>query len=110
MMLSHKRCQITLRRLTLIPRTTGDIGMEHAAIVLAILGFAVGMVFRLKMLLLIIALVLLVSVVLSFVCDFTFPDAVLIIMVAQTILQTSYFLGLVVRVIFITTHRMRPAL
>jgi hypothetical protein len=84
--------------------------MGYAAIGLAFLGFAVGMLFRLKMLLLITALVLLVSVFLSFVSCFTFPDAVLIIMVAQTTLQTSYFLGLVVRVIFITTHRMRPAL
>jgi hypothetical protein len=55
--------------------------------------------FRLKILLLIVALLLLVSVVFSFACGFTFMDTALI-MISQTILQGSYFLGLVIRDIF----------
>jgi hypothetical protein len=84
--------------------------MGYAAIALAILGFAVGILFRFKILLLFIVLLLLVSVVFSLVRGFNFPDTVLMIMVAQTILQSSYFLGLVIRAIFTATHRMRSAL
>jgi hypothetical protein len=50
------------------------------------------------------------SVVFSFACGFTFLDTALTIMIAQTILQGSYFLGLVIRAIFTATHCMRPAL
>jgi len=83
--------------------------MGFAAIALLALGFVVGAVFRLKILLSILALVLLVTIVFSLTRGFTFLDTALTIMAAQSIVQASYFLGLVVRAIFTATaHRMRP--
>lgn len=83
--------------------------MGYAAITLAILGFAVGVMFRLKTLLLILGLLLLVSIIFSVGSGFTFFDAALTIMVAQTIIQGSYFLGLVARAVF-SAHRVRHIL
>jgi hypothetical protein len=71
--------------------------MEYAAIALAILGFAVGAVFRLQVLLLIVALLLLSSIVFSFGAELSFLDALLTIMAVQTVVQGSYFLGLIAR-------------
>lgn len=83
--------------------------MGFAAIALVVIGFAVGAVFRLKTLLSILALVLLVTIVFSLTRGFTFLDTALTIMAAQSIVQASYFLGLVVRaVLTATAHRMRP--
>jgi hypothetical protein len=84
--------------------------MGYAAIALALLGFAVGVMFRLKVLLLIVALLLLVSIVFSVGRGFTFLDTALTIMVAQTIIQGSYFLGLVARAAFSAGHSMRQIL
>ncbi len=74
--------------------------MGYAAVALALLGVAVGAVFRLQILLLIVGLVLLVSIAFSFANGFSFLHASLTIMGAQTILQSGYFLGTVVRAIF----------
>jgi hypothetical protein len=84
--------------------------MGYAAFSLAILGFAVGAVFRFKVLLAILALLLLVSVVFSLACGFNFLDTALTIMAVQTILQGSYFLGLVARAFFAADHRVRHIL
>jgi hypothetical protein len=84
--------------------------MGDAAIALAILGFAVGMVFRLKVLLSILGLLLVVSIVLSIARGFTFLDTALTIMAVQGIVQASYFLGLVVRAVLDATHRPRSIL
>jgi hypothetical protein len=84
--------------------------MEDAAIALAILGFAVGIVFRLKVLLLVLALLLVVSMVFSLSWGFGFLDTALTIMAAQGIVQGSYFLGLVVRAVLTGTRRTRPIL
>jgi hypothetical protein len=84
--------------------------MGYAAIALAILGFAVGVAFRLQILLSILGLLLVVSVVFSLARGFTFLDTALMIMVVQTIVQGSYFLGLVVRAVFTATYRMRLTL
>lgn len=84
--------------------------MVSAAIALAILGFAVGVVFRLRILLSILAVLLVVSIVFAFARGFTFLDTALTIMAAQTIVQASYFLGLVVRAVFTAAYRVRPIL
>ena len=84
--------------------------MVYAAIALAIVGVAVGLVFRLKILLSILALLLVVSVAFSLGRGFNFLDTALTIMVVQTIVQASYFLGLVIRAVFTSAHRMRPVL
>jgi hypothetical protein len=83
--------------------------MGGAAIALAILGFAVGAVFRLRILLTICALLLVVSITFSVGRGFTFLETALAIIAAQSIVQGSYFLGLVVRALF-TTSRTRPIL
>jgi hypothetical protein len=99
-----------LRILTLTAANDGDIGMVYAAIALAIVGAAVGLAFRLKILLPVLALLLVVSVLFSLNRGFDFLDTALTIMVVQTILQASYFLGLVIRAVLTAAHRMRPIL
>ena len=84
--------------------------MVYAAIALAIVGAAVGLAFRLKVLLPVLALLLVASVLFSLDRGFGFLDTALTIMVVQTILQASYFLGLVIRAVFTAAHRMRPVL
>jgi hypothetical protein len=86
----------------------GDIPMENAAIALTILGFAVGVVFRLKTLLPILALLLIASTIFSVTHQFTFLDTALTIMAAQSLVQAGYFLGLVVRAVFTAGQRTRP--
>jgi hypothetical protein len=71
--------------------------MGYAAIGLAALGFAVGMMFRLQVLLIVVGLLLLVSILFSFSSGLSFLDSLLTIMVVQTIVQASYFLGLIAR-------------
>jgi hypothetical protein len=84
--------------------------MVYAAIALATVGVAVGLVFRLKILLSILAMLLVVSIVFSVCRGLSFLDTALTIMVVQTILQASYFLGLVIRAVFTSAHRMGPVL
>jgi lysylphosphatidylglycerol synthetase-like protein (DUF2156 family) len=83
--------------------------MGYAAIGLSILGLAVGLTFRLRALLVFVGLVLIASIVFSIGAGFNFFDTLVTIMAAQTILQSSYFLGLVTRTIF-STYRMRHVL
>jgi hypothetical protein len=84
--------------------------MVYAAIALALVGVAVGLMFRLKILLPVLGLLLVVSVVFSLERGFSFLDTALTIMAVQTIVQGSYFLGLVIRAVFTSTYRMRPVL
>jgi len=81
--------------------------MVDAAITLAIMGFAVGALFRLKILLSILALLLVASIVFSLARGFSFLDTALTIMAVQSIVQSSYFLGLVVRAVLTAAERMR---
>ena len=73
--------------------------MEYTAIALALAGFAVGMVFRLKILLLVIGVLLLVSILFSIGSQFSFLDTLLTVMAVQTIIQGSFFLGLIARTV-----------
>jgi hypothetical protein len=84
--------------------------MVYAAIALAIVGAAVGLAFRLKILLPVLALLLVVSILFSLERGFGFLDTALTIMAVQIILQASYFLGLVIRAVLTAAHRMRPVL
>jgi hypothetical protein len=83
--------------------------MGYAAIGLCIFGFAVGLTFRLRAFLLFVGLVLIASIVFSLGSGFSFLSTLMVVMAAQTILQSSYFIGLVVRTIF-SSYRMRPVL
>jgi uncharacterized membrane protein YjdF len=78
--------------------------MGYAALSLAVLGFAIGAVFRLKILVSVLAVMLVVSIVFALARGFSFLDTALTIMVVQTILQGSYFLGLVARAFFARDH------
>ena len=71
--------------------------MGYAAIALAMLGFAIGALFRLQVILVVIALLLLFSIVLSFGSGLSFSDSLMMIMAVQTVAQGSYFLGLLAR-------------
>lgn len=84
--------------------------MGDAALALAILGFAVGVVFRLKILLPILGLLLIASIIFSLTRSFTFLDTALTIMAVQCIVQASYFLGLVVRAVLTSAQRTPPVL
>jgi hypothetical protein len=84
--------------------------MQHAAIALAIMGFVVGVMFRFRVLLPILIALLLVSIAFALGSGFSFLGAVWAIMLAQAIVQASYFLGLVVRACFAATHRPRRIL
>jgi hypothetical protein len=84
--------------------------MVDAAIALAILGFAVGVVFRLKILLSILAVLLVVSVAFSLARGFTFLNTAFTIMAALSIVQGCYFLGLVARAMLTAAQRGRPVL
>jgi hypothetical protein len=84
--------------------------MEDAAVAIAILGFAVGMMFRLKVLVVIVVLLLAVSILSSIARGFTFVETTLMIVTTQSIVQASYFLGLVARAVFAAALRARPIL
>jgi hypothetical protein len=82
--------------------------MGYAAIGLAILGFAIGVTFRFKVLLTFVGLLLIFSVAASLDRGFTFLETALTVMVAQTILQGTYFLGLVAKSVFERTNVSNP--
>jgi hypothetical protein len=84
--------------------------MQHAAISLAIVGFVVGVMFRFRVLLPILLALLLVSIVFALGKGFTFLGAIWAIMLAQAIVQASYFLGLVARAFFTASERPRRIL
>ena len=84
--------------------------MTYAAIALAILGFVIGVKFRFPVLLPILLALLLVSIVFALAEELGFLGIVSTVMVAQAIVQASYFLGLVARGVFSASHRMRRVL
>ena len=84
--------------------------MLYAAIALALVGFVVGVVFRFKVLLPLLLQLLLVSIIFSIGRGFGFGDTVLTVFVAQTIIQGTYFLGLVARAVFSASDHMRQIL
>ena len=74
--------------------------MEHAAYALAALGFLVGIIFRFKILLALIGLLLVVSIGFSLSHGFSFLGTFATVMAAQAILQGSYFVGLIAQAAF----------
>lgn len=75
-------------------------GMGYTALALALVGFLTGVLFRLRYLLVVLALLLVLSLAFSVSREFSFLETALTIMAAQTITQASYFLGLVARTFF----------
>jgi uncharacterized membrane protein (Fun14 family) len=71
--------------------------MGYAALGLTMVGLAAGFTSRLKVLLLLVGAVFLLSIGFSLQSGFTFVWTAAIVMIAQTILQSCYVAGLVVR-------------
>ena len=88
-------------------RNNGNVGMVYCAIALATAGFVVGGAFRFRVLLALVGALLLLSVVFSLVHRFSFLETALTILVAQTIFQGAYFVGLVARSFFYRTDEGR---
>jgi hypothetical protein len=74
--------------------------MEYSALVLAILGGAIGLRFRLRFVLGVAVLVLAISLVFVVSHHYSFGGSLLVILGAQTLLQGGYFAGLVGRALF----------
>ena len=81
--------------------------MEYFAIGLAVLGAAVGVIFRWKVLLPIVGVLLCASSIFSISHGLSFRDAALVVIAAQIILQGGYFVGLLIR--FVATVCIRSA-
>jgi hypothetical protein len=110
MVLAVGAVQYAFHAPTLTAISDEGLGMGYAAIALATLGFAVGLIFRLKVLLVVIAFLFVVSFAFSIARNFNFLDAALTIMAAQTLVQSGYFMGLLIRALFTAAHRTRPVL
>jgi hypothetical protein len=83
--------------------------MGYAALALAITGFALGVRFRMKVLLPILLLLLFASIILSIARGLSVVDAVLMVFLVQATVQWAYFLGLVVRgSLAVIQRRPRP--
>ncbi len=82
------------------------LGMGYAIAALAVMGLAVGVVFRLKVLLPILATLLIVSVGVAITRSYGFIDALLTIFLVQVIVQAGYFSGVVIRAYFAGNRRM----
>jgi hypothetical protein len=77
--------------------------MGYAAVALSVIGLLTGVMFRMRVLLWIVALVLFSSVAFAVGNGFSFQNTALTILIAQTIFQSSCFLGLVAAAVF---HRL----
>jgi hypothetical protein len=75
--------------------------MEYAAIALALLGFAIGALSRLSALVAVVVAVFILSVGFAIVHRLGLLNAVLLMVGAQTVVQGSYFLGLIARALMI---------
>jgi hypothetical protein len=74
--------------------------MGYLTIALATLGFSVGVVFRLRVLLPVLAVLLVGSIGFSLARNFTVLNTALTIITTQGTVQSSYFLGMLARVAF----------
>jgi ABC-type iron transport system FetAB permease component len=87
--------------------------MGFGAVALVILGFAVGTMFRITVLLPILLLLLIVTIAFSVVQGFSLLEGALVVFLAQTIVQISYFLGLIAHAVLVSVDpeprvRRRP--
>ncbi len=81
--------------------------MVYAAIAVALFGVTAGAVFRLKVLLVFVGIILVAAVIFSFFRSFSFLETALTIAVAESILQGAYFVGLVLKSLCPIGHRIR---
>lgn len=81
--------------------------MANAALALAMLGLAIGVVSRLRVLLPILAMLVAGSILYSVARDYTFVGTLITVMATQAIVQSCYFTGLIVRALFMSDSRAR---
>jgi hypothetical protein len=79
--------------------------MGYVALALALTGFALGVLVRMKVLLPILLALLLASIIFSIARGLSVVDAVLTVFLAQVIVQWAYFIGVVARWIFARLQR-----
>lgn len=72
----------------------------YSAIGLAVLGAAIGLVFRWKVLLPVIVLLPFAAIILSVSRGLSYRDAAIVVIVAEAVLQGGYFAGLLMRYVF----------
>jgi hypothetical protein len=82
--------------------------MEYLAVGLAVIGAAVGIAFRWKVLLPIIGLLPFASIIFSVSHGLSFRDAAIVVIATQVILQGGYFAGLLIRPIATVCMRRAP--
>jgi hypothetical protein len=82
--------------------------MEYFAVGLAVVGAAVGIAFRWKVLLPIIGLLPFASIIFSISHGFGFRDAAIVVIATQVILQGGYLVGLIIRPIATACMRRVP--
>ena len=78
--------------------------MGYSTIALATLGFSVGVIFRLKVLLMVLLVLLVGSIGFSLAKNFTVLNTALTIIITQGTVQSSYFLGMLARIAFTSAH------
>ncbi|MET0675220.1 MAG: hypothetical protein ABW175_05420 [Bradyrhizobium sp.] len=81
--------------------------MVYAALGLTILGLSAGLMSRLKVLLLLVGIVLLLSIMISVRGGFSFLGSVAVIVIAQTILQSSYLVGVAIHTMLTPSQAAR---
>jgi len=84
--------------------------MEYYALGLAVLGAAVGIAFRWKVLLPIICLLPAASIIFYISHDLSFLEAAIVVILTQVILQGGYFAGLLIRAIATVCMRSKRSL
>ncbi len=80
--------------------------MIYSAIGLAVIGAAVGLAFRWKVLLPVIVVLPIAVIIFSVSRDLSLGDTAIIVIVAEAILQGGYFAGLLMRLV--SSASMRP--
>jgi len=84
--------------------------MEFGAVALALLGFAIGLTFGVRVLIPTVAVIAVLTVRWAIGGGCAVGGTVFALLVAQTILQASYFLGLVTRALCSEElHALEPA-
>src|SRR5215470_4755634 len=73
--------------------------MEYAALLIALSGLVTGIMFRLRVLLALVAALLVAAIMVAVESGYGLLGTALTVLIAQTILQGSYFLGLVLATI-----------
>lgn len=82
-------------------------GVEELATFLALTGFLIGVVFRLKVLLPVLMIVFVGSMVSAIVQGASFWKATELVLLAQFIVQGAYFVGAVARWLFVNDSGIR---